>query len=306
MSAAAPDVMRLASRTANRLRLVQVDFADQGEQTRRDYLDEEIRRAVGSLSPDQRGPFLLELQSRFPTWDRQVDVDSDSSAQADRSGVDDRELKDVSFLVSRLIDLAPEINAAQRSALQERLVAEKLIVMPRGAFPEAQVNALRTKLQLGAAESFDPGHVLELLEGLLEFVNSLDQLVWNTWKTIAPQSAIRRPGAIQKIAAKFATGDPNTARSQVIHDLGRLRRLVASLVAAIGQTGKFAAEHLARLAPAEIESIVRSEGTGILGNAKAKCWSKYVELVGGIDDAKLEQEIFQAVAGYCERLMEGV
>ena len=54
---------------ANRLRLVQMDFADQDDETRRGYLQEEIQRALGGVVPSERRAFLEELQSRFPTWD---------------------------------------------------------------------------------------------------------------------------------------------------------------------------------------------------------------------------------------------
>ena len=48
--------------TANRLRLIQVDFADENEQTRRDYLCEEIERALKTVLPDERSEFLQRLQ----------------------------------------------------------------------------------------------------------------------------------------------------------------------------------------------------------------------------------------------------
>ena len=55
------------SETARRLRLIQVDFADDSQQTRMDYLREEIERALKTVLPEQRKVFLEGLMDRFPT-----------------------------------------------------------------------------------------------------------------------------------------------------------------------------------------------------------------------------------------------
>ena len=52
--------------TVNRLHLIQVDFADESEQTRMDYLCEEIERALKTVLPEERNEFLQRLQERFP------------------------------------------------------------------------------------------------------------------------------------------------------------------------------------------------------------------------------------------------
>jgi len=44
--------------TTNRLRLIQVDFADQSDQTRVEYLCEEVERALKMVLPDERNEFL--------------------------------------------------------------------------------------------------------------------------------------------------------------------------------------------------------------------------------------------------------
>ena len=66
------DVSRLVSATVNRLRLIQIDFADQSQEVRENYLADEVEHALAKLLPEQRGPFLTELKARLPTWDRQV------------------------------------------------------------------------------------------------------------------------------------------------------------------------------------------------------------------------------------------
>ena len=49
-----------------------MDFADQGADVRREYLSEEIERALGSVVPAERKPFLAQLMEQFPSWDSRV------------------------------------------------------------------------------------------------------------------------------------------------------------------------------------------------------------------------------------------
>src|SRR4051812_12239156 len=79
------DVSRLVAATVNRLRLIQVDFADQPADVRENYLTDEVEHAIAKLLPEQRGSFLQELKERFPTWDRQVDISAPSAQDGARS-----------------------------------------------------------------------------------------------------------------------------------------------------------------------------------------------------------------------------
>src|SRR5438105_2779741 len=100
---------KLVAATANRLRLVQSDFADEPEQVRKDYLSDEIQRALGTLIPNERKPFLEELKQFFPTWDANVEVKTEKPAVV-ATPTDQKELKDPGFLVSRLAELAPKLS----------------------------------------------------------------------------------------------------------------------------------------------------------------------------------------------------
>src|SRR3954466_6758058 len=108
------DVSRLVAATVNRLRLIQVDFADQPQDVRENYLSDEVEHALAKLLPDQRQIFIQELKERFPTWDGQVAITGPSQAPAGRSATDAKELQDYTFLLSRLVQLAPTLNEEQR------------------------------------------------------------------------------------------------------------------------------------------------------------------------------------------------
>ena len=90
----------------------------------------------------------------------------------------------------------------------------------------------------------------------VELTASLDQVVWTTWRTIAPKSQIRRPAGLIKNMARFAAADPDVPRGQVSQELERLRQLVAAVVAAIGNAGRqFAHNYATKFSPTEIEGL---------------------------------------------------
>jgi hypothetical protein len=302
------DRAKLAAATANRLRLVQTDFADESEQVRRDYLADEIQRALSSIVPSERQEFLEELSSRFPTWDAQVDLGgSRQHASVVQTPTDQKELQDPSFLVSRLIELSPKLSQQQKDALVHKLREAGLAPAAVVEWPEQPAQMARTKLQAGPRDPLDPGRVLELLSLEAEFTASLDQLVWTTWRTVAPRSQIRRPQGLLKNMARFASGDPDVARGQVTMDLDKLRQLVAAIISAISQAGRqFAHNHAVKFSPQEIEALAAMERGGMLVSKEVKCWRKYVELAAGRDEASIESEIMQAIADYAESLMKGL
>ena len=296
---------KLVAATANRLRLVQSDFADEAEQVRKDYLSDEIQRALGTLIPGERKPFLEELKQFFPTWDAKVEVRTEK-APVVQTTTDQKELKDPGFLVSRLCALAPALKDQQKQAIIEELRRHGLAPSAVVGWPEKEATALRAKLQAGPKDALEPGHVLDLLTLMVELTASLDQVVWTTWRTIAPKSAMRRPAGLMKNMARFAGADPDVPRGQVSQDLERLRQLVAAIVAAIGNAGRqFAHNYATKFSPTEIEGLAAMERGGMLVSKEVKNWRKYVELSAGRDEAMIESEIMAAIAEYAESLMKG-
>jgi hypothetical protein len=298
----APDGDRVTA-VANRLRLLQMDFADQSEADRRGYLAEELGRTLASLPPSERKAFLEQLDARFPTWDENVRLESRPAA-AVRPAFDEKELNDASFLVTRLIAVAHGLPPEQRAAVITRLREAGLAGATGGAapsWPEAQANDLRTKLKANPADPIDPTRVLELLTQLAEVVCSLDQVVWNTWRVISPQGNVKRPAVLQNTMARFVAGDQDVPRGQVAQDVGKLRQLIAALIGAVSQTGRFAIQHFKGLAPDEIKVLVGTSGFGLEG----RYWRKYVELAGEMDQGAVQDAIRQAIAEYAEALIRG-
>ena len=312
MAETSTDRARLVATTANRLRLIQVDFADETADVRAGYLADEVQRAISKLPPDQREAFVEELRQRFPTWDARVDLTSTpaQAAAAPASAMDARELRDPSFLVTRLIELAPGLLPEQKTALSARLAAVGLAVSTGGGpeWPAPALKILKTKLGLPDADNLDATRTLEVLTELVALTTSLDQLVWSTWRQIAAKSTLKKQNILQRTMGRYIVGDQDVARANITQDVEKLRQLTASLVAAIGQIGRqFMQRHLHKYNPEEIQAIVQSEkGGGMFVSEEVKCWRKYKELARGLDEATVESEIQTAVAEYAEGLIKGL
>jgi len=287
--------------------MVQADFADQGADVRREYLSEEIERALSSVVPEQRKEFLSELIEQFPSWDAKVEVQLRREETTDRTLTDERELQDPNFLVARLIDRSAGLGEGDRKVLVERLKEAGLARISQGAWPEEAEAALRQNLRLSKDKGVEPTRTLELVGMLADFALRLDQLVWSSWQRIAPRSNIRRDKALQQTLKAFLVGDQDVPRGQVAGDLEKLRQLIASLVAAVGQAGRqFGSRHLARFSPVEIEALASMEGGGFLVSKEVKCWRKYTELADALNEASIDNEIMETIANYAENLMKGL
>jgi hypothetical protein len=287
--------------------MVQVDFADQGPDVRKEYLSEEIERALSSVVPEQRKAFLTELIEQFPSWDAKVEVQLRGEETTERTLTDARELQDPNFLVARLIDRSAELGEGERKVLVERLKEAGLARVSQGAWPEEAEATLRQDLRLPNEENVDPTRTLELVGMLADFALRLDQLVWSSWQRIAPRSNIRRDKALQQTLKAFLLGDQDVPRGQVAGDLEKLRQLIASLVAAVGQAGRqFGSRHLAKFSPVEIEALASMEGGGFLVSKEVKCWRKYTELADTLNEASIDSEIMETIANYAENLMKGL
>jgi hypothetical protein len=302
------DTSRLVAATVNRLRLIQVDFADQPKDVRDNYLTDEVEHALARLLPDQRTGFLQELKDRFPTWDGQVAVGGLGESASTRSATDNRELQDFTFLVSRLVQLAPTLTEEQRKTTIARLRDAGLGDQGAGPgeWPAQPAKVLRTKLGMTDKDKLDATRLLELTAELVSFAASLDQLVWATWKQVAPKSDMKRPGMIQRTCAKFASGDTQeTSRTQIAADVDRLRQLTAGLISAIAQAGNlFAQRHVSKFSVMNIEAYA-DKVPGIMVGKEVKCWRQYKELAAGMDVQTIEKEIQDAIAEYTETLIKG-
>ena len=308
------DRARLVAAAANRLRLIQIDFADESPEVRGGYLTEAIEGALGEVLPEQRDAFLKELMARFPTWDPNLAIgapraEAAPAQAATLSRSDERELQDPSFLVSRLVDMAPQLTDEQRHNLLARLRGAGLLPPPLAALPEEPLQYVRQALGLPPDAALDTARLLVLLGALADFVSSLDPLVWRTWGKLAPTSRFQGVAALRLALSRYVVSGGTVTDAQAEEELLKLRHLIASVVVAVGQAGKIAAtdvvtSFMAPLAPAKIHDLVRFEKGSIFVAEEVKCWRKYKDLAGRITDTAVETAINEKIQRFIEELMK--
>ncbi len=304
MADSTSDKSRLVATTANQLRLIQTDFADESAEVRHGYLAEVIQGALSQIPPEQRDPFLDELRERFPTWDEHREVDRARKEGDEVSPTDQREWQDISFVLERLIELAQPLSSPQKQNLIQRLQEEGLSHSSDVHWPQKTVRRLQNWLQLEPDQPIDPQRVLELLIHLSEFSDSLDQLAWGIWKNISPKARLKPNAPLKQTMQQFLVGQSDVPMSRNIDEL---RHLIASLISATAQIGRqFSQVHLTRFSPAEIEANVRLEKVGpfesIMTAFGVRCWEKYKELANELDDVVIEREIMQIIARFVDSM----
>lgn len=293
--------------TANRLRLIQVDFADESNETRIDYLCEELERALKMVLPDERSVFLRTLLERFPIGNITAQPMLKEQGGESISAIDKAKFQDADFLVRSLLEIVPTLPVDQKESIIKKLQQMGLGAQVGENYSAESIKKLRTELQLGDEPGFDANRLTELIVLLATFVYKLEPLVWNTWRKLSPRSGVRQSGDLKKTIGQFLKNDSNVSQENVDNELKELQRLIAAVITAISRVGsQFAKHHLARFSPTEISTLVRMEHKSVLVSHEVKCWRKYLELADMLNEDSIETEITKAVVSYVESLVKGM
>jgi hypothetical protein len=288
-----------AQEVAGRLRMLQTSFADDSPATRQEYLTEEIERSLKNVVDSRRAEYLDALAHRFPGPER-VGIVPANPAPAPIEPVK----RTVEEVAEELLGRVAELTEEGKTRLVERFRSLGLIAAQDRALdlpPE-----LRGKLGLNPDQILDEERLSKLFAALLELVATLDSLIWNLWKTIAPKSAVQRdPGdGFRRTIGRYLAGDREVATLQIKQMLEKTRQLLAGLLSAIGPTGEsYARHHLETFAPEKIRATV--ETGGFLTNVEQKCWRRYVILAGELNGPAIEKQIVDTIVGYTEEVVSG-
>lgn len=306
------DEIAWAHGIAARLRLLLGSFAEDEPDVRREYLAEELTRALKDIAPARRKDHLQALTHLFPTWEgapgSRVAAPIDDSPEA---------------LVAKLVEAAPYLSIEQRKAFAEQLQAAGISTMREVAVPAVRGESpkslpppsesvpieLQRKLGIAPEQQLSSQRVLKLIAVLVDFTVTVDQVAWSVWKQLAPKSVVRREGGAEadyrRIAGPYLTGDDEVSTAQITQVLDKTRQLVAGLLAGIGSTGEvFARQFLSRIAPPAIQQQAEAESGFFLG-PEQKCWRRYVSLFNEINGVAVEKEITLAIAKCTEDLVLG-
>lgn len=292
--------------TANRLRLIQVDFADKSSQIRADYFSEEIERALKMILPEEREEFLRRLLERFPigTFAPQPIIQQEQKDES-ISVIDETKLKDANFLIQCLLEVIPALPVDQKESITRRLQKIGLGSHVPETYPEESIEKLMNELQLGDQPDFNADRLMELVVLLVNFVYKLEPLGWNTWRRLSPRSRVRQSGELKKTIGQFLSNDSNVSQERVNNELKELMQLIAAVITAISRVGsQFAQHHLAKFSPSEISALVKMEHKSVLVSHEVKCWRKYLELADKLNEESIEAEITKAIVNYVESLVK--
>ena len=293
-----PEARSWAEKVATRLWMLQTSFADDPPDARHEYLVEEIERSLKEVSASRRSEYLGALMERFP-GPEQIDAPYFRPPPVEQASKSAQEIADE--LVARLGELSSE----GKAVLAQKLKALGLFVAPTQGLELP--GELLGKLGISPKDPLDEERTIKLLTALIELVVSLDHLIWNLWKNVAPKSIVRRDSGsdnLRRIIGRYLAGDREVATLQVSQMLEKTRQLTGGILSAIGTVGEtFARRHLETFAPEKIRASVELKASGFIGSAEQKCWRRYVELADELSGHAVETQIIDAIVPYTEELI---
>jgi hypothetical protein len=288
-----------AQEVAGRLRMLQISFADDPPAERLEYLVGEIERSLKDVVDGRKAEYLHELGRRFPGPER---IGETPAVPLPVEPVK----KTAEELAEELLARAAELTKEAKSRLAGRFEAVGLTAMPdRGLNLPPE---LRGKLGLSPDQPLDQERLNKLLAALFEMVVTLDNLIWNLWKTIAPKSPVRREHGdnFRRTVGRYLAGDREVATLQISQMLDKTRQVLTGLLSAIGPVGEtYARHHLETFAPEKIRTAVEAGSSGFLSNLEQKCWRRYVALASELNGPAIEKQVVDAIVSYAEEVVLG-
>ncbi len=284
---------------AARLRLIQANFADDPPAVRQGYVMEEIERALKPVSPTRRKTHLDALVEHFPAWEGVR-----STAQSDVSvGAAPMTAED---LVARLVEIAPTLTPEARAAFAGQLQAVGLSIKESADAFLTIPPDLQKKLGMPAGKPLQLERAVKLLVITTDLAMVLDQLAWSLWKTIAPKSTIKKETEFGRLAGAYLAGDPEVSSAQLTQPIEKTRRLIASLLGAVGRAGaSYARKYTTVLSPEVIEDWAKMEKKWN-ESIETVCWRKFIQQSKEhASESAIEHEIQEAIAKSAENLIFG-
>lgn len=286
---------------ASRLKLIQANFAGDSAEARREYITEEIERALNDVSPGRRETRLQALSRRFPSWQPETLAPAPAPAPGTPETPE--------ALLERFIQSSVTLSREAKSEFVDKLENAGFPVARGGGGDAGTIDIspeVKKKLGLREGQEIDPQRLVKLATGLTELVQALDQLVWTLWKQIAPKSSYRKESDFIKLMGPYLAGDPETSTQMVAQPLERTRRLIAAFLGSVGRAGStFAKKHVSRFAPEVIVDWARMEKKWN-ESLEFACWRKYQEhYKDNSSEQAIENEIQEAIVKATENLIMG-
>ena len=262
-------ILSLANATANRLRLIQVNFADEDTKTRKGYLDEEIQRALKKVDNQGRNKFLESLMAQFPESSQSV-----QSLNEPKVSQQNNEL-DPEIVFSQFISYVPTLTDQEKEFFKKRLQSAGFSVESDSGGQTKDVEVLLDGREI------DKVRASELLIILLDLTKSIDVTVRRICQEILRFAPNRnRPsihfGKLFDTMKQFVTNEGKINNEELEKKVIDLRVLIGVILKAIFEIHvEYNTNHLSKISPQEISKDVHGN---ILEGKEVKCWKKYKDL----------------------------
>lgn len=311
-----PQDVAWADEVSARLRLILATAADEKRADRAVHLESEVRRSLESVAPAERGRYLERLAERFPTDSDRGSLEGASvpvrPASSPAAAAAPAPATPESAL-DLLLDAWPHCTPDEQAAMRSRLAAAGILdVRPKAAANAGggEFETLRQRIVLAAGDGLDHARLEALIVQLVEFFVKLDQLVWNTWRALAPRSGLKRDstlGDLRLQLRRHLKGDAEPSEAQITQQIERARQLMAVLLGSMSQVGRgFVNRYHMRFSPDAVRDLVKAEGGGsLLTGIDTRCWRKYADLAAEINESTIQNDMQEVIVKYVEDLMRG-
>ena len=294
---------------SHRLRIVQRDFADQGESQQKEYLCEELERLLKGIPFGERKAFLEGLLERFPV--RLPPVSDRAEAiippASSRWLATDQPMQ----LVDALMEALPSLPDDQRKAVIDRLQGIVGGPAQTAQVPAKSLADIRSTLQLASDAEIHWERFGDLANLLAEFVVKIESLTAAIWGKIAAKSSLRPPKQTRKLAGRFLSEEASHPE-ELTKDLHLLLQFATAIMTAASRAGEeVASRYSRRLSPEAVHALVDMEqkhlrDSLLMVGKDARCWRKYCELAGELGTEYIEKEIESAMADHAEAFVRGL
>jgi hypothetical protein len=299
-----------AAELAARLRLLQASLADEPAPAREQALAAAVTAAMQALPPDQCGPCIEALAAEFPGPQGSRPPLVISVAPEPPPPPSPPPPDDPVALAKKLAAMAPKMSPEQVSAVTLSLARSGLMRPPAPGGAVKVPDELAERLEkLVPGKPLDHRRALRMLDVLIEVYLSVDQIVWQVWKAVAPKSVIHKEpglaGDIRKAIGPYLTGDTEVSGEQVRQIVEKTRKLVAGLLGALGLVGEtYAVKLLCHIAPDAIRKAAEADH-GVFENIERKCWRKYTAIFEELNGPAIEKDVLASVKKHTEKLILG-
>lgn len=291
---------------AARLRVLHAELSGEDPGLRGEQLRDEVNRAVAAVQPHEREKFLQELLVEFPTW---ASEGGGSQARTVVKEVEERviveEVRDPAELVRRLLEATKGMSEGDRAKITEKLAAGGLVKREvttvagpavvssggsGGGLPDATVGSLRRVVGAAADSSFGADRMGDMLVIATDYLIRVEMMSTTFARDIGVDGKYSAfvQQTMKKDAERFLTGDAKVTKEMLQKSEANNRVLIAAVVRAVRRAGEqFAADHMTRFAPEEIDKAVGAAAFGRAG----KCWDAYCAMMKAMDKASIARRI---------------